>query len=136
MSLTGELDKKDSPVTRWFSDRLPNAKPISKWWYERVKSVPIVRPEVDLRIPGTVGTAFDYRLRYYLALTPLEDMIAGTGMRLLDPSHHLTRPTRPPRADDAVHASLTRAHGKPIVALSQPEAPSGSGGLGDAVTRA
>ena len=30
-------------------------------------------PDTDQRIPGTVGTAFDYRLRYYLALTPLED---------------------------------------------------------------
>ena len=30
-------------------------------------------PDTDQRIPGTVGTGFDYRLRYYLALTPLED---------------------------------------------------------------
>jgi len=32
-----------------------------------------MHPDTDQRIPGTVGTAFDYRLRYYLALTPLED---------------------------------------------------------------
>ena len=32
-----------------------------------------MHPDIDQRIPGTVGTAFDYRLRYYLALTPLED---------------------------------------------------------------
>ncbi len=32
-----------------------------------------MHPDTDQLIPGTVGTAFDYRLRYYLALTPLED---------------------------------------------------------------
>ena len=93
MSLTGELRKKDSPVTRWFTDRLPNTKPISKAWYEQVKPVPIARPKADLRIPGTVGTAFDYRLRYYLARTPLEHLVAGAGLRLLDPSRTLTSPS-------------------------------------------
>lgn len=49
-----------------------------------MKEVPVVRPLTDRRIPGTVGTAFDYRLLYYLALTPVEDLVAVTGMRLLD----------------------------------------------------
>jgi len=72
VALTHELDKKDSPITRWFNDWLPNAKPISKQWSRQVKPVPIVRPETEQRVPGTVGTAFDYRLRYYLEVTPLE----------------------------------------------------------------
>ena len=94
MALTHELDRKDSPVRRWFDERLPNAKPISKEWNEKVRPVPIARPETDERIPGTVGTAFDYRLRYHLAVTPLEELVAGIGMRLLDPTHQSTRPTR------------------------------------------
>jgi hypothetical protein len=85
MSLTAELDKKASPVTRWFNDWLPNAKPISADWNERVRSASTLRPKTDQRIPGTVGTAFDYRLRYSLAVTPLHDLTAASGMRLLDP---------------------------------------------------
>lgn len=110
MSLTAELDKKDSPVTRWFNEWLPNAKPLSKEWNARVKAVPIVRPETDQRVPGTVGTAFDYRLRYYLALTPLEDLVAATGMRLLDGGRGRTWTTR--AAPDA----FLRLYGPPPAA--------------------
>jgi hypothetical protein len=53
--------------------------------------VPIHRPATDRRIPSTVGTAFDYRLRYYLAATRVEDMVAATGMRLLDPTRTSTK---------------------------------------------
>jgi hypothetical protein len=59
----------DALVRAW----LPNANPVSKEWWAQVKPAPIMHPDTDQRIPGTVGTAFDYRLRYYLALTPLED---------------------------------------------------------------
>lgn len=77
MALTHELDRKDSPVRRWFEEWLPNAKPISQEWNARVKEAPTIRAETDLRIPGTVGTAFDYRLRYSSAQTLLEDLVAG-----------------------------------------------------------
>jgi hypothetical protein len=81
MSLTGELDKKDSPVTRWFAERVVNIKPISEEWLAAVKAAPLIRPVTDRRIPGTVGTAFDYRLRYWFAVTPLEELVASAGMR-------------------------------------------------------
>lgn len=84
MSLTGELKKKASPVTCWFEESLANVAPISKEWYAKVKPVPIVRPDTKLSIPPTVGTAFDYRLRYYFAVTPIEELVAATGMRLVD----------------------------------------------------
>lgn len=94
MALTHELDRKDSPVRHWFEQWLPNAKPISQEWNARVKSAPTLRPATDLRVPGTVGTAFDYRLRYSLAQTPFEDLVAATGLRLLDRSRKLTRTNR------------------------------------------
>jgi hypothetical protein len=94
MSLTGELAKKDSPVTVWFKEWLPNTKPISKDWNTRVRAIPLERPEKNLRVPGTVGTAFDYRLRYYLAVTPIEKLVAGTGVRLLDASRSRTSKAR------------------------------------------
>lgn len=94
MALTHELDRKDSAVRRWFDEWLPNAKPISQEWNARVKSAPTIRPKTDQRIPGTVGTAFDYRLRYSLAPTPFEDLVAASGLRLLDSSRMLTRTNR------------------------------------------
>lgn len=94
MALTHELDRKDSPITCWLNEWLPNAKPVSRGWYEQVKSAATLRPETGQRIPGTVGTAFDYRVRYYLALTPLEDLVAATGLRLLDIGRTRTRTTR------------------------------------------
>lgn len=83
MSLTAELDKKESPVTRWFAARVTNLKPISEEWNAAVRAAPLIRPETDRRIPGTVGTAFDYRLRYWFAVTPLEEFVASAGMRSL-----------------------------------------------------
>jgi len=94
MSLTAELDKKEGPVTRWFNDWLPNAKPISTDWNARLKSASTLRPDTDQRIPGTVGTAFDYRLRYSLAVTPLHELRAASGIHLLDPQRDRRRPTR------------------------------------------
>lgn len=84
MALTHELKKKDSQVTRWLEEWLPNVAPVSKDWYATVKPVPIVRPDTTLSVPPTVGTAFDYRFRYYFAVTPLEDLVAATGMSLVD----------------------------------------------------
>jgi hypothetical protein len=110
MSLTAELEKKDSPVTHWFNEWLPNAKPLSKGWNAQVKPVPIIRPDTDQHVPGTVGTAFDYRVRYYLALTPLEDLVAATGMRLLDAGGRRTPTTR------AVPDAFLRLYGPPPVA--------------------
>lgn len=118
MSLTGELDKKDSPVTRWFDDWLANTKPVSKEWYARLEDVATLRPVTGLRVPSTVGTAFDYRLRYYFAVTPLTELVAASGMRLVDRSRRQTRPRLgapdllldakglPPRASRAVEALL------------------------------
>lgn len=83
MSLTRELDNKQSPITRWFAARVVNIKPISEEWLAAVKAAPLIRPDTDRRIPGTVGTAFDYRLRYWFAVTPLEELVASAGMRSL-----------------------------------------------------
>jgi hypothetical protein len=83
MSLTAELDKKDSPIRRWFDEHVVDVKPISEEWNAAVKVAPLIRPITDRRIPGTVGTAFDYRLRYWFAVTPLEELVASAGMRSL-----------------------------------------------------
>jgi hypothetical protein len=117
MSLTGELANKESPVTLWFKEWLPDTKPVSKDWNERVKAVPVRRPQTDLRVPGTVGTAFDYRLRYHLAVAPLEQLVAGTGLRLLDVPRNRTSTAR--SAPDAFLAlyGAPPAEAAPVSAL-------------------
>ena len=40
---------------------------------------------------GTIGTAFDYRLRYFWAETPLDYLVAASGMRILDTQRIFTR---------------------------------------------
>lgn len=83
MSLTGELDKKNSPVTRWFAERVLNVKPISDEWNAAVKAATVICPASGDRPHGTVGTAFDYRARYWFHVTPLAGLTASLGMRAL-----------------------------------------------------
>lgn len=117
MSLTSELDKRDSPVTRWFTERVSNIKPISEEWNVAVKAAPLIRPETDRRIPGTVGTAFDYRLRYWFAVTPLEDLVASAGMRQLSPNASpITSRRGAPDASLALRG-LAPEESAPVVAL-------------------
>jgi hypothetical protein len=81
VALTHELDDKHSPIRRWFEEWLANTKLFAIDWSARVKGAATLRPETDLRLPGTVGTAFDYRLRYSLAVTPLDKTVAGLSLR-------------------------------------------------------
>ena len=63
-------------------------------------------PDTDQRIPGTVGTAFDYRVRYYLALTPLEDPARLRRVRAM--SSLGCDEGGPPRETASVHRSQPR----------------------------
>lgn len=85
MSLTSELADRNSPVTRFLDERFPREriKPLSKSWYELVKPAAVLRPDMENPPWGTIGTAFDYRLRYFWAETPLDDLVAASGMRIL-----------------------------------------------------
>lgn len=106
MSLTGHLKDSKSPVNRFFLDNLPNTKfreirliaieghksgipngvpkignhsdenPV--WEPGKIK----VLPSEESNFPWpTVGTAFDYRARYFFKATPVQDLVAFHGAR-------------------------------------------------------
>ena len=78
MSLTSHLKQPQSPVYRFLLDRFPGAKTLASKINRELKGVPTVRP-TD-RVPySTIGTALDYRLRYYFHLTPNQELVAWRG---------------------------------------------------------
>ena len=93
MSLTSELRDPRSPVTRFLDEQFPpeRIKPLSKSWYEIVKPAAVVRPDMENPPWGTIGTAFDYRVRYFWAETPINGLVAASGMRILDTQRRHTQ---------------------------------------------
>ena len=94
MSLTGHLKDSKSPVNHFFLENLPNTKfkeirllalegreegatsAVSIWDSGEIK----VLPNDVIDFPWhTVGTAFDYRARYFFKATPTKDLVAHRG---------------------------------------------------------
>src|SRR5258708_40132195 len=69
--LTAELDKKESPVRRFFDERFTNGLRDVQRRY-RQAAPPLVVPSADRAEanPGTVGTAADWLLRFLLHPRP------------------------------------------------------------------
>jgi hypothetical protein len=68
MSLTSYLDDKESQLARFFDGTFPNRQELLRRY--RVDSPPLrVAPPVGTN-PGTVGTAFDFLLRFELVPSP------------------------------------------------------------------
>jgi len=63
-------------------EEFPEARSFVQFAGTKVKDADTLRPTG--KVPyGTIGTAFDYRLRYYFAVTPREELVAhGGAMRL------------------------------------------------------
>jgi len=94
MSLTGHLKDSKSPVKHFFQENLPNTRfkeirtlalegraegansPTSAWEAGDLK----VLPSDEDGFPWhTVGTAFDYRVRYFFNAAPTQDLVAHRG---------------------------------------------------------
>lgn len=72
------IDDRRGPVREWFEAELPNLKPMQSDW--KAAGVPVVLPDgVSVGLLGVIGTAFDYRLRYFYVNTPAEQLIAAAG---------------------------------------------------------
>lgn len=74
MSLTSNLSKRNNPIREWFESKLPNLETFQK----------DVRTCGDLLLPSptqvslnTVGTAFDYRIRYWFDISPTDSLVAA-----------------------------------------------------------
>lgn len=82
MSLTSEIERKESPVARFFVEHFGSFDKFWDSWKLSVRELPTIRPEG--RVPwGTVGTALDYRIRYYFGETPWSQLVAANGAALL-----------------------------------------------------
>ena len=85
MSLTSELDRKESPVRRFLRETFPHTRGPLAACREALRE-PLVADlpaGVHPSAYGQIGTATDYRIRYHFAITPWREFVAGRGARLL-----------------------------------------------------
>ncbi len=65
MSLTSELKKRNGAVRRFFETQFPEMGGLRSKWNDAIGGVEPIRPKGVGRPPySTIGTAFDYRLRF------------------------------------------------------------------------
>jgi hypothetical protein len=84
------LDDPQSPIKRFLYQQFPNTAAIRKRYAHRLSYVETIRPTGPMPYPyGLIGIALDYRLRYYLAVTEPDQLVAWQGAHLcgaiLDP---------------------------------------------------
>ena len=78
MSLSSHLDDKNSPIRRFLSSQFSNHRAFLNVARRQMRQAEILMPPV----PGasypypTIGTAIDYRLRYYFRVTPIREFVA------------------------------------------------------------
>jgi hypothetical protein len=83
MSLTSALDDSNSLVHRFMRDRFPNVAAVRQEWRSALQGATTVAPTVRDWPWAQIGTAIDYRIRFYFAPSPLGDLVAAQGCRLL-----------------------------------------------------
>lgn len=76
MSLTAALAAGDGTIARFLATRFPNVESVEERW--RRAGPPSVRPSPTAPA-DVVGTAFDYRLRYYFPAPPTKELLAARG---------------------------------------------------------
>ena len=81
MSLTSELHRPDSPVSRFFAEHFPDRDGFWSAWSEKVGRFPSIRPGGPLaNYPwALVGAALDYRIRVCWQPYFAEDTVAAVG---------------------------------------------------------
>lgn len=86
VSLTRLLEERHGPVREFFERRLPDQTSFRARW--RAAGPPSILPR-DERPPwGQLGAAFDYRMRYFVAATPPNELAAAAGAGHLAVAHH------------------------------------------------
>lgn len=89
MSLTSHLKTPRSPVRQFLYAHFPNARAIVADCRSKLASATTLRPAAPVAW-GTVGTALDYRARYYFGVTPPKEFVAWDGALLCTGSPVLT----------------------------------------------
>ena len=87
MSLTSHLKDSGSPIYQFFRQQFPYTRSLVQECNREIAKTETIRP--TSKIPyGTIGTALDYRIRYYFAETPLDKLVAGRTMLALEPEFY------------------------------------------------
>lgn len=82
MSLTSHIEKRDGPIYGFLSENFPYTYSIVREQNKKVSGVETIRPGGDP--PWTIlGTAIDYRIRYYFPPTPYRELAAWRGATLI-----------------------------------------------------
>ena len=91
MSLTSLIDDTKSPVGKFFRERMPQTKQVVSKVNRSLKSISTIRPSslFPTDVEGqyifeqppysTLGTAIDYRIRYYFPATNYRELVAWQG---------------------------------------------------------
>lgn len=82
MSLTSQLKAPKSPLKQFLRDEFPNTRPFLSAARKQARQARTIRPDIDVKW-HIVSMAFDYRLRYYFAITAPEELVAYGGARIL-----------------------------------------------------
>lgn len=85
MSLTSHLNNRHSAISRFFTERFANTRSVTRECAALLSGTTTLRPSAP--VPwSTLGTAIDYRIRYYFAITPYENLIAWRGAQRVSDS--------------------------------------------------
>ena len=82
MSLTSHLNDPKSPLNRFFSELFTNTRPVTRECSAKLSGAETIRPIPKVPF-STLGTALDYRTRYYFSVTQSKDFVAWQGAALL-----------------------------------------------------
>ena len=93
MSLTSHLKDKNSPICQFLRTQFPKTRPFLAEARKQARAADTIIPDED--VPwGVIGTALDYRIRYYFGTTSHEELAAYTGARILTDAQIVTTPVQ------------------------------------------
>jgi hypothetical protein len=97
VSLRRQINDSGSLVAQFFKELIPGVRPVVRDYNQRMRETSTLRPTASLDIPpwGTIGTAIDYRIRYYFGITSVVDLVAVQGARMLFAPSHGTAAGKP-----------------------------------------
>ena len=122
MPLTNHLRDKSSPVRGFLRHQFPNTRTFLKEPRKQLREAHTIRPDIDVQW-WTIGMALDYRIRYYFAVTPHEELAAYQGARLLGALRSTHTTWEIPSNDIVPMASEYRSFFSQLDALTRSDLP-------------
>ena len=93
MSLTSHLKDKNSPICQFLRTQFPNTRPFLAEARKKARAADTIIPDED--VPwGIIGTALDYRIRYYFGITSHEELVAYSGARIITDAQIVATPVQ------------------------------------------